>query len=298
MLSSVHPKGRYMMKANIKYNIDNLIKYDANINIVYGERSNGKSYQLKHKVMFSPEIIEGDRRFMLVRRKKDEITTEKVERYFEDVDIERITHGEYNCIDLYRREIFLAVYDPEHFKKSRGKKIGYIVPLEREQDYAGASFLDVDNIIFEEFMSRDRYIFDEPNKLMNLFCTVDRKRGSTKLWLCGNSISRVCPYLTDWEIMDDMRKQKQGTIITKEFQVSDDEKVTMAIEYCFDTGATSYTIGSHAKMLNSGEWQSDPQPHLPKSIKEYEPVFRCVFQYKQFSFLATYMYDKETMEKV
>lgn len=288
-----------MTKPNIvRYNIDELMQHEANINILYGERSNGKSYQLKHKVMFTPQIINGDRCFMLVRRKKDEITSEKVERYFEDVDITRLTDGKYNCIDLYRREIFLSNYDTTTFKRKRGKKIGYIVPLEREQDYAGASFLDVDNIIFEEFMSRDRYIYDEPNKLMNLYCTVDRKRGTTKLWLCGNSISRVCPYLTDWDIMKDMRVQKQGTIIDRTFDVGQDETVKMSIEYCLDTGNTSYVIGSHARMLSGGEWQSDPQPHLPKTIKEYIPIFRCVFLYKQFCFLATYMYDKDTYDHV
>ena len=38
------------MKREIKhYNIDNLVSKNADINILYGERSNGKSYQLKHK---------------------------------------------------------------------------------------------------------------------------------------------------------------------------------------------------------------------------------------------------------
>ena len=50
---------------------------------------------------------------------------------------------------------------------------------------------------------------------MNLFSTVDRKRGFVKLWLVGNTISRVCPYLVDWDLLDDIRKQKQGEIITK-----------------------------------------------------------------------------------
>lgn len=286
------------MKNYTHYNMDDIISRNSNINIVYGERSNGKSYQFKHKIMFTDDIINGDRRFILVRRKKDELTTEKIERYFQDVDIERITKGEYDCIDVWRREVFLAKFNHQKFKKERGKKIGYVIPLEREQDYAGASFLDVDNIIYEEFMSRDRYLYDEPNKLMNLYCTVDRKRGTTKLWLCGNSISRVCPYLADWDIMDIMRTQEQGTIIDRDFDVSEDETVKMSIEYCRNTGATSYVIGSHAGMLSTGEWQSDPQPHLPKSLKNYDISFISVFTFKQFSFLVRYLTDKETGEHV
>lgn len=47
----------------------------------------------------------------------------------------------------------------------------------------GASYLDVEDIIFEEFMSRSTYLSNESNKLMNLYATVDRKRLKTRLWL-------------------------------------------------------------------------------------------------------------------
>lgn len=281
-----------------RYNINKLLEKDALISILYGERSNGKSYQLKHKVMFTPEVLNGEKRFMLVRRFEKEITTEKIERYFDDVNIEMLTDGKWDTVVYWRREIFLGKYNYETFKKEKGPKIGYVVPLEKEQDYAGASFLDVSNIIFEEFMSRSRYLNDEPNKLMNLFCTVDRKRGAVKLWLCGNSLSRICPYLTDWDLLGLMKKQKQGTIITKKFDVGAEEEIMLAMEFCEDTGETSYTIGSHAAMLNNGSWQSDPQPHLDKSIKHYNVIFRCVFDYKGFRFLASYMQDMETGETV
>ena len=281
-----------------RYNIKKLMDEDALISILYGERSNGKSYQLKHKVMFSPEVLSGERRFMLVRRFEKEITTEKIERYFDDVNIDLLTDGKWDTVVYWRREIFLGKYNYDTFKKEKGPKIGYVVPLEKEQDYAGASFLDVDNIIFEEFMSRTRYLYDEPNKLMNLYCTVDRKRGHVKLWLCGNSLSRVCPYLTDWDLMSLMKRQKQGTIISKQFDVGAEKPIKLSMEFCEDTGETSYTIGSHAAMLNSGSWQSDPQPHLDKSINCYNVIIRCVFEYKGFRFLGSYMMDQETGEKV
>lgn len=271
---------------------------NALISILYGERSNGKSYQLKHKVMFTPSVLSGKEKFMLVRRFEKEITTEKIERYFDDVNIELLTDGNYDTIVYYRREIFLGKYNTETFKKEKGPKIGYVVPLEKEQDYAGASFLDVANIIYEEFMSRSRYLHDEPNKLMNLYCTVDRKRGKVKLWLCGNTLSRVCPYLTDWDLMGLMRKQEQGSIITKTFEVGSNQKILMALEFCEDSGETSFTIGTHADMLNNGNWQSDPQPHLDKSINLYDVVFRCVFEYKMFRFLGSYLHDPETGESV
>ena len=243
---------------------------------------------------------------MLVWRLVEDIRSEKIEQYFMDMDILKLTNNKYNTIDIYRRQIFLANYDIDSGRTIRGEKIGYVVALSIEQNYAGGSYLDVDDIIFEEFMSRlgngTTYLYDEPNKLMNLYSTVDRKRGTTKLWLVGNTINMVCPYFKDWGLQEEVNHQKQGEIITKWVSTHsfDDEGneifVKVAIEYCKDSGKSSFVIGTHSKMLNKGEWQTDPQPHLPKSYKEYKCLYRMVFFYKGFKFLAEYLKEKEGID--
>lgn len=111
--------------------------------------------------------------------------------------------------------------------------------LSTEQHYSGASYLDVEDIIFEEFMERGCYIAREPDKLMTFYSTVDRKRGTTKLWLVGNTISRVCPYLNDWNLQEIVRKQKQGTI-EKLYVNNGENKIKIAIEYCKSSGRKIY----------------------------------------------------------
>ena len=307
------------MTKKIYYNIDKLDKLGASINILYGERSNGKSYQLKHKKGIIPylknttsysrsyrdkeKIIEDNikhgTRFILLRRNKEEVSSEKVEQYLNDIDIMSLTNDEYNCFSIYKKGIYLAKYDNETGKTKRYEKIGYTMSLSTEQNYAGASYLDVHDIIFEEFMTRTVYLSNEPDKLMNLYSTVDRKRGTTRLWLVGNSISRVCPYLEEWGLMDLIRNLKQGEIKTRWISTNQqdedgiDIEVLLAIEYCRSTGNSSFAIGKHADMLNKGDWQSDPQPHLKYSIKEYKFLYRIGFQYQSFKFLADYIMDKE-----
>ena len=284
------------MKREIKhYNIDNLVSQNADINICWGERSNGKSYQAKHKRGVI-KYLETGKRFILMRRFREEITNEKIEKYFEDVDIEKLSKGKYNCISTYRKQIFLSNFDSEKFKITRGEKIGYAVALSTEQNYAGGSFLDVEDIIFEEFMTRSRYLSNEPTKLMNFYATVDRKRGTTKLWLIGNTISRVCPYLYEWGLSNIISKQKQGTIETKEIEAGDDDIVKLAIEYCESTGTSSHTIGWNKDMMNDGSWQSSPQPHLPKSYKEYNVMYRIGFMYQSFKFIGEFLQDKKTKD--
>ena len=276
----------------IHYNLDKIDKIGARINLIYGERSNGKSYQVKHKKAVEKYLKTG-KRFILVRRWKDEISSEKIEQYFQDVDVPKLTNGKYNCITLYRKNLYLSIYDNETGKTKRFEKIGYVVALSTEQNYAGASYLDVEDIIFEEFMSRSVYLANEPNKLMNFYATVDRKRLKVRLWLVGNSISRVCPYINEWGLHNLISNQKQGTIAIKEIADTNEENepIKIAVEYCMSTGQTSGTIGTNAKMINEGSWETHPQPHLPKSYKEYKCLFRFGFQYQSFKFLAEYLQD-------
>lgn len=284
------------MAKKIHYNLDNIDKLGARFNLIYGERSNGKSYQLKHKKGVEKYLKTG-RRFILMRRWKEEITTEKIEQYFQDVDVAKLTNGKYNCITLYRKCLYLSIYDNETGKTKRFDKIGYVVALSTEQNYAGASYLDVDDIIFEEFMSRSVYMANESNKLMNFYATVDRKRLTTRLWLVGNTISRVCPYINDWGLHSVISSQKQGTI--KEIIINgNEEKIKIAIEYCKSTGQSSGTIGTNAEMINTGAWETAPQPHLPKSIKEYKKLYTFGFQYQNFKFLCNLLQDRETKETV
>ena len=293
-------------KKIVYYNLDPIDSMNAQINLIYGERSNGKSYQVKHKKGINPYLesveksVTEHKRFMLIRRWKEEIKPEKIEQYFLDIDIFKLTNGKYNCISLYKGKLWLSNYDPESKPQiKRGDYIGYVVALSTEQTYAGASYLDVENMIFEEFMARGSYLPHEPDKLMNLFSTVDRKRGTVRLWLVGNTISRVCPYIEEWGLHDILSKQKQGDIDVIEVPtgfINDEgkeETVKLALEYCKSSGTSSHVIGKHKNMLNSGSWQSDPQPHLPYSYNEYDVMFRMLFKYGSYKWIAEYLFDNE-----
>ena len=282
------------MSKQIHYNIDKITEEDANYNLIYGEKSNGKSYQVKHKKAIE-HYLETGNRFILLRRWKDDITNLWIEQYFSDVDVEKLTNGDYNCISCYRRVIYLGIYNQETGKTDRIEKIGYAVALSQEQHFSGASFLDVDTIIFEEFMERGVYISREPDKLMTFYSTVDRKRGTTKLWMVGNSISKVCPYIVNWELDEIFRTQKQGEIKTKIIH-NEENDVKIAIEYCRSSGGKTMAIGNASGMIDKGGWQTNPQPHLPKSKNEYKILYRFGFQYQNFRFLAEYLLDRETKE--
>lgn len=290
-----------------RYNIDNIRSKDAKINWILGERSNGKSYQVKMKIIFDEyfESVKNNpeepHRSMLVRRRKDEISITYCQDYFNDFRqyIYDKTEGEYDRIIVKTNRIYLA--RRENGKDILGDHIGYKLALIDEQDTAGTSYLDVYNIIMEEIITRSTYLgTKEPDKLMNLYATIDRKRNVVKLWCLGNTISKFCPYFKDWGLDNYLYKMKQGDIVTYEVQSGIDEEtgkpilIKVAIEYTGPSGTSSYTIGSSAKMMSDGSWQVDIQPKLKKSIKDYKYTgLQLYFTYKQFTFKARLYKDKD-----
>ena len=110
-----------MASKQVHYNIDTIDKLNATYNLIYGEKSNGKSYQVKHKKGIK-KYLETGRRFILLRRWKEDISNAWVEKYFSDVDIEGLTKNKYNTINCYRKAIYLANID-ENNKIKRGEKI-------------------------------------------------------------------------------------------------------------------------------------------------------------------------------
>lgn len=314
------------MKVKTRYNIDRINKEGAMINIIHGKRSGGKSYQAKHKRAVNKyfdgehpryyssykdkdkvfeEILEKGTRFILLRRFKDEISTSNIEEYFNDVDIMKITDNRCDSVVAFRGRIYLAKINEETLKPVKHELIGYYRALSQEQVSAGISLLDVTDIIFEEFVSRTMYLTErEPDKLMNFYSTIDRGRGRVKLWLLGNSITRICPYFYRWGLSDLIKNMKKGDIRTKWLPTGEiDEdgvaiEVKLAIEYCENTSGTNYAIGDNADMINKGDWQTDPQPHLPKSKNSYDVEFRIGFLFNTYKFLGELLVDKETYDLV
>ena len=57
--------------------------------------------------------------------------------------------------------------------------------------------------------------------------------------MVGNSISKVCPYIRDWELEPIFKKLKQGEIATKIIH-NEENDVKIAIEFCQSSGRKNY----------------------------------------------------------
>lgn len=289
------------------YTLDNILKENCEYLLLLGERSNGKSYAVKHFCI--NEYLKNGTKFIYLRRYTVETKNAMVEAYFNDVDIKKISKGKYDSITIYRSEIFLSHTD-EKGKLVRDESMGMVMSLSVSTHYKSMSLLQYKNIIFEEFITQAVYIQNEPQMLQQLVSTIAR-RERIRVFLIGNTISRLCPYFNEWQLFN-IPNQKQGTIEVyhmKTTQKNDDGTdvvVNIAVEICENSGNNSKMFfGTSSHSIVNGSWESDEQPHIPYSfdecellydiaIKRHNMIYSCnVMKHEQEMFLYVYPITKK-----
>ena len=235
-------------------------KENSNFIFIYGGKSKGKSFQAKLVLMIEYYLKTG-KRFCLLRRYDEEVNKSKTELYFRDVlmniDLMEMTDGKFNNIECISSKIYFTHTD-EAGKTRKKEHIGYAISLNREQNFSSIlSEKDIDNIIFEEFQSRTTYLPIEAEKLDFLYSTIDRERGTTKVWFMGNAISKACPYWEHFGILDLVKEQKSGTIKS---HVINGKRILLEKTKVFNSKAT--TVGASANAIARGDWFALKQPKV------------------------------------
>ena len=291
------------------YSVKNILSTNSDYNLLLGERSNGKSYSVKylalwqayHECDYNDFLQNGkmtkidEYEFGYLRRWRDEIKSQDVERYFADMPIEKITDKEYSCVTFYRGDFYFANID-ENGKVKRGKKIGSAFALTSETHYKSLSYPIISTIIFEEFLTKSGYLPHEVDNLLSIISTIARRR-YVSVFMIGNTINRMCPYFDEWQLTH-VKKQKIGTIEiynqqTNQFTDNGEQIVIkIAVEYCANSGNNSKMFfGNKAKNIVSGVWDSDEFPHLEKNLNRYNIYYRLKYEYNSFSFMVLLLKD-------
>lgn len=236
--------------------------------------------------------------FVYLRRWQVDVSPVKVEKYFEDKynRIVEITDGECNCVCVKRGDIYFAYNDGESIKAV--KRCGTVMHLSGYVHFKSLQYPRIVDVIFEEFIPEDGTYLDddEPDILMSLISTIARRR-RIRVWLIANTISRMCPYFTEWQLRN-IPRQKQGTIDIYEYypedQYEDDGtpvKITIAVEFCENSGNNSKMFfGSKSAMITNGAWQCKPTPRLPDYYRKYNVIYGVWIKF------ADMQYNMELLE--
>lgn len=263
------------------YKLDRILATHPQYAIIFGERSNGKSYAVKEYVL--TDAFNGNGEFAYIRRWGEDIKTDMIESYFADMPIKKITKGKYTTISVYRKGIYFANKD-ESGKVVRGDRCGYAFRLTGETHYKSMAFPHTINAILEEFNTDTGYLPNEVDKLMSLVSTLFR-RGKGTVFLVGNTISRLCPYFSEWNLQKCLT-QKQGEIYEFIFPTENTDEngepvsVKISCEYTKDESSDSKMFfGKSDKMITKGEWQTAIFPKLDGKLMDYNIIYTVLIEH-------------------
>lgn len=270
------------------YDIGPILKIPARYRMMFGERSNGKTYAvLEHHLK---EYIKDGGELAIIRRYADDfVGAQSARSIFDSLIcngegknvIQELTDGSYTGVEYYGG-IYYLTYIDEKGKVVRSEEIiARAFGLSVGEHYKGSSYPNVKRILFDEFIATKIYLADEFTIFMNVLSTIIRQRNDVEIFMCGNTINRYNPYFTEMGLYK-AKNMKQGDLDVYEYG---DSGLIVAVQFT-DTPARKKKSDVYfafnnpkLKMITSGDWQLDIYPHCPKKYvpKDIIFVFMIIF---------------------
>ena len=252
------------------YRTQKIDRKNATYNVIFGERSNGKTYALLEKSL--KEYIKTGKQFGYVRRWKEDITGRRASRLCSGLNengaVKKITSGEFDGIHYWAGKFYLCTYAEDGKTKfSDSDVIGFTFALSDGEHDKSTSFPNVTTVIFDEFLSSRTYLPDEFVLFMNVVSTIVRRRTDVKIYMLGNTVNKYCPYFQEMGL-NNILKMKQGSIDVYNYG---DSPLKVAVEYCAsqvvkgNEESNRYFAFGNPKlsMITGGAWELNIYPHLP-----------------------------------
>jgi len=261
------------------YSLSSILSKNAVYNLIIGERSNGKTYAvLKYGVQ---QWVKNRSQLAIVRRWQQDITGARATQMFANLiqngEITKLTKGKYTGIYYYARKFYFCNYDEngKSIYDTENDCFAYVFALSEMEHDKSISFPSVNTILFDEFIAKGLYLQDEFVLFMNTISTIIRLRENVKIFMCGNTVNKFCPYFKEMGLKH-VDSMKQGTI---DLYTYGDSRLTVAVEYCEFIGMSKannfYFAFDNPKlhMITNGAWAIDIYPHCPTRYRPKDVQF-------------------------
>ncbi len=293
------------------YSLNNILKKECTYNVIFGERSNGKTYSvLKYGI---ETYFKTGGQLAIVRRWKEDIIGRRATDIFNAInandEISKISNGKYTGITYYASKFYLCNYDEngKPIYSLDNDCIAYTFALSETEHNKSISYPKIETILFDEFMTKHIYLNDEFVLFMNTISTIVRQRTNIKIFMCGNTVNKYCPYFSEMGLTH-ILEMKQGAI---DVYTYGDSELKVAVEYCtnLQSGKKNnfYFAFNNPKlhMITGGAWELDIYPHLPIKYKPKNIIFTYFIEFNNQLFqceiidvnseMFTFIHKKTTM---
>lgn len=291
------------------YSLNKINKKNATYNVIFGERSNGKTYATLKQVL--ENYFDNGSQFAYIRRWSVDVQPKRMNNLFnaiiEDGYLEKLSGGKFTAIFYRTGRFYLCTYN------DKGKPIyneediiGYAFSLSENEHNKANSYPRVTTIIFDEFLTNKIYLPDEFILFMNTVSTIVRQRTNVKIYMLGNTVNKYCPYFKEMGLTN-ILSMKQGSI---DLYTYGDSKLKVAVEYAdskkkFKKNNFYFAFNNpKLKMITGGAWELNIYPHapvkwLPKNIiftyfiDFNDNIYQCEIINKDTN-VFTYIHEKTT----
>lgn len=251
---------------------------DAYYYVVFGERSNGKTYSSLSYAL--ERFVKNGEQFAYLRRYGEDIRKKNLSNLFsghaENGFISKLTSGEWSLVDYSVSKFYFERINEDGDREKSEIPCGFAFDLNSMEHYKSTSFPKVTTIIFDEFMSRAGYLPNEWILFANCLSTIIRHRDNVKIILLGNTVNKYCPYFQEMGLTH-IREQKPGTVDVYRYS---DSNLQVVCEY---TGSAAKNGGKASdvyfafdnpelKMITGGAWEISIYPHLNVKLRPKDIV--------------------------
>lgn len=249
------------------YSLKTILSKDAQYNIIFGERSNGKTYSvLKYGL---EKFCKTGEQTAIVRRWSEDFKGKRGATMYQSLvnnhEIEKLTDGKWSDVYYYSGRWYLCKYNEKDERALLEKPIAYGFSLGSMEHDKSTSYPEITTILFDEFLTRTMYLPDEFVLFMNVLSTIIRHRKNVKIFMLGNTVNKYCPYFNEMGLRH-IKDMNVGDIDIYTYGNSD---LKVAVEYCKPNkqGKESDTYfafdNPKLNMITGGAWEVNIYPHCP-----------------------------------
>lgn len=266
------------------YTLDNILKRNATYNVIFGERSNGKTYAAL-KLAIQNWVKDGSQ-MAYIRRWAEDTQGRRGASLFQALvdngEIFDLTEGRFSGVHYFSKRWYLCNYD-ENGKPHYSDEtcVAYAFALSAVEHDKSTSYPKINVIVFDEFLTKKTYLADEFVHFMNAVSTIVRRRDNVKIFMLGNTVNKYCPYFAEMGLKH-VKKMEQGTIDEYTYGES---KLKVAVEYCASQNknkkSNKYFAFDNPKlgMITGGSWELNIYPHLPVKYKPQDVIYTYFIEF-------------------
>lgn len=266
------------------YNLDRIKELKCQYNLIFGKRSNGKTYSVLKEIISN--YAKNGAQGAYLRRYREDFVGKRGQQLFSalvaDGIVKKVTGGKWDKIKYQSSQWFFAKEDEKGRLITDSQPFCFGFSLAQMEHDKSTSYPNITSVVFDEFISRIGYLPQEFVLFMNVLSTIIRQRNNVTIYMLGNTVNKYCPYFKEMGL-GHIEEMEAGKIDVYSYGNS---KLKVAVErtknhniqgrksdvyFAFDNPSL--------EMITGGAWELDLYPHCPRKFEDEDIIFKFFVKY-------------------